>query len=290
MIESISYGIINGVLVALLAVALTMHYKISRYFDFFLPSLVLLGGYLFYVCSYELKIPFVLAVINSGLLCLLSALLIDLLVLTPLHRIAASRAILLLSSLGGYIIIISALGMAFGSATKVARLGLEETSNLLGIQIPIIRLWLLTYAVAILIALALLIRGTRLGRLLYAAFDSSDLLEACGYDRDSLRRITYSLAGFLAGVCGALLATDLGVEPTGAMPIFLIAATAVIVGGAGRLASAVYACLALTILRALLIWIFPAQWSETVIYAILFCFLCLRPQGIFPLRHLEYFS
>lgn len=287
MIESVIYGLINGVLVALLALAIAIHYRVSRYFDFFLPALVALGGYLQYLSVFEFRLPIFLALLVSGLTCLILAILIDVLVLTPLHRVGASRAILLLTSLGGYLVIVAALGAVFGSDTKVPRLGMESTTSLLGARLPIIRIWLVGYGLVVLLALATCLRVTRFGRLLNAAFDSTDLLECCGYDQDSLRRITYAAAGSLSGTCGALFALDTGVEPTGAMTIFLIAATAVTVGGIGRLSGALVAGIALSLARALLIWVVPAQWSETLVYIVLFAFVCLRPRGLFPLRHVE---
>jgi branched-chain amino acid transport system permease protein len=285
MIESITYGLINGVLVAVLAVAIAMHYKVSRYLDFFLPGFVALGGYVQYVSIHQYRLPVFVALLASGVFCALASLAIDLAVLTPLHRKSASRAILLLSSLGGYIIIIAALGVVFGGATQVSRLGLENTVALLGIRLPIVRIWLVGYAMILLLAVAITLRATQLGRLLNAAFDSASLLECCGHNRDSLRRLTYGVAGFLAGICGALFAIDTGVEPTGAMAAFILAATAVVVGGIGRLAGATLACLLLSLTRALLIWVVPFQWSETLVYALLFGFVCLRPHGLFPLRH-----
>jgi branched-subunit amino acid ABC-type transport system permease component len=287
MIESITYGLMNGVLVAVLAVAIAMHYKVARYLDFFLPGFVALGGYVQYVSIHQYKLPVFVALLASGVFCALASLAIDLAVLTPLHRKSASRAILLLSSLGGYMVIIAILGVIFGGATQVSRLGLENTVALFGIRLPIVRIWLMGYAMILLLAVAITLRATQLGRLLNAAFDSASLLESCGHDRDSLRRLTYGVAGFLAGICGALFAIDTGVEPTGAMVAFILAATAVVVGGIGRLAGATLACLLLSLARALLIWVVPFQWSETLVYALLFGFMCLRPHGLFPLRHPE---
>jgi branched-chain amino acid transport system permease protein len=287
MIESITYGLINGVLVALLAVAIAMHYKVAHYLDFFLPGFVALGGYVQYVAIHQYELPIFVALLASGAFCALASLAIDWAVLTPLHRKSASRAILLLSSLGGYIVIIAILGVIFGGATQVSRLGLEDTVTLFAVRLPIVRVWLVGYAMIFLLAVAISLRVTQLGRLLNAAFDSGSLLESCGHNRDSLRRMTYAVAGFLSGICGALFAIDTGVEPTGAMAAFILAATAVIVGGIGRLAGATLACLILSLARALLIWVVPFQWSETLVYALLFGFVCVRPRGLFPLRHPE---
>lgn len=287
MIESITYGIINGVLVALLAIAIAMHFKVARYLDFFLPAFMAVGGYVQYVTIHQYKFPVFAALVASGAFCALVAFAIDLAMLTPLHRMSASRAVLLLSSLGGYIVIVAVLGIIFGGATKVSRVGLESAVALLGIRLPIVRIWLLGYAITFLSAVAITLRITHLGRLLNAAFDSTSLLESCGHNRDSLRRLTYVIAGLLSGICGALFAIDTGVEPTGAMAAFTLAATAVVVGGIGRLAGATLACLVLSVARALLVWVVPFQWSETLVYALLFGFVCLRPGGLVRLRHLE---
>lgn len=290
MIESVIYGLISGVSIGLFAIAIAMYYKVSRHLDFFLPSFATLGGYAVYLCSYYIGLPLGIALIASAVIGLVASLLADIVVLAPLYRVTASRAVLLLSSLGGYIIIINVLGSYFGSATLVVRPGLETTTVIFGVQLSIVRLALFSYGIGLLCLITILLRVTPLGRLLNAALDSNNLLVACGHDWNTLRRITYSVVGILAGVSGGLSATDLGVEPTGAMAPFIIAATAIVVGGVGRLDGAVLACLFLSLLRALAIWVIPIQWGETIIYGLLFCFLCLRPKGIFPLPHKEYTS
>ena len=287
MLESTLYGLINGISIGILAVAVGLHYKVGRYLDFFLPSFAVLGGYVAYLVIQPMGLPFILALVASGVTGAISALIAEQFVLAPLYRSYASKTVMLLTSLGGFLIVVNSVGVVFGSATLVVHPGFEKLVKVFGVQVPTIQFIILGCGVLFLIMLATWLYVSRTGRLLKAAFDSPSLLSTCGHDSNDLRRRVYTIAGLMAGLSGGLAACDLGVEPTGGLVVFLIAATAVVVGGVGRLDSALIASLSIGLFRAWSIWLIPNKWTESFIFALLFVALCLRPMGILPVRHTE---
>lgn len=287
MLESTLYGLINGTSIAILAMAVGLHYKVGRYLDFFLPSFAVLGGYVVFIAIHQMGLTLIPALIGSGSAGAFAALITEQFVLSPLYRTKASKTVMLLTSLGGFLIVVNGLAIIFGSATLVVRPGFYRAIRVFGIQTTMIQVVILLLGVLVLISLATWLRLSQSGRLLKASFDSPSLLSACGHDSDYLRRVVYSIAGLLAGLSGGLAACDLGVEPTGGLVVFLVAATAVVVGGVGRLDSALLISLALGLFRAWSIWLMPTQWTETFVFMLLFLALCLRPKGILPVRHLE---
>jgi len=64
------------------------------------------------------------------------------------------------------------------------------------------------------------------------------------------------------------------------MPMLLISAVAMIVGGIGVFESAVIGGFTIGILQNLAVWKISARWQDAITFLLLILFLLLRPQGL----------
>jgi branched-chain amino acid transport system permease protein len=130
----------------------------------------------------------------------------------------------------------------------------------------------------------LLLRKTRLGKIIQALADNPTLVTVLGIDIRKIRIYIFALGSFLAGVASCLVALDVGMDPYVGIGAFLIAAVAVIVGGVGIFEGAVLGSFILSILQNLIIWKVSAKWQNTLVFLILIIFLLFKPEGILGKR------
>jgi branched-chain amino acid transport system permease protein len=92
--------------------------------------------------------------------------------------------------------------------------------------------------------------------------------------------LIFFIGSVFAGLGSILLALDVGVTPNVGMPILLIAAVAVIVGGVDQFFGAVLGGILLGFARSLVVWQISAKWENIIVFLLLILFLLLRPEGI----------
>ncbi len=205
----------------------------------------------------------------------------------PIRRTGASPLILLLASLGLYILLQNVISMVFGDDTKTLR-GPEVTSgfSILGAKVTGIQLATICAAIAIYFAKKFIIDRSRVGLSLRAVADNQDLARVSGVNLNRAMGIAFSFGSFLAGVAGLLRALDIGMTPTMGLPMLLLGVVAVVLGGNGKALGVAIASLLLAFCQEVAGWRLGTRWEETAAFMVLLAFLMCRPQGIFgkPLK------
>jgi branched-subunit amino acid ABC-type transport system permease component len=135
---------------------------------------------------------------------------------------------------------------------------------------------------ATILAVALALRSTSLGRQARALADSIQLSETTGINTDRIVLVTWAVSGGLAGLAGIIYALPAGTaNPQLGFTLILSIFAAVVVGGIGN----AYGALAGGLLIGL-----AQEWSTLVIepamkvavgFAALILVLLIRPQGLF---------
>jgi branched-chain amino acid transport system permease protein len=198
----------------------------------------------------------------------------------PLRRKGASPLILLLASLGMYIVLQNVISMIFGDDTKSIRSGLiKEGLNVFGARITPIQVLIICVSVILVVSVALLMTKTKMGKATRAVANDIELASVSGIDGDRVILWTFAIASALAGIAGILVALDVDMTPSMGMNALLMGVVAVIIGGVGSILGVALAALFLGIAQHLGAWYISSQWQEAIAFAILLIFLLFRPQG-----------
>jgi branched-subunit amino acid ABC-type transport system permease component len=136
-------------------------------------------------------------------------------------------------------------------------------------------------AVAIMVAVHLLLRHTRLGRAIRATANNATLARNCGIRTDLVIDLVWLLSGILCGIGGVALVAnvtsfDFG---TGGQFIVLIL-TAAVLGGVGQPYGAMIGALVIGMASEVSAVIFSPEYKELTAFVILVVILLIRPQGI----------
>ncbi|GAA2725058.1 urea ABC transporter permease subunit UrtB [Cellulomonas aerilata] len=161
---------------------------------------------------------------------------------------------------------------------------LSGAVDVLGLAVPKARLFIIGVAVVSVVALALVLKLTPLGRRIRATVTNRDLAETSGISTRATDRLTFFVGSGLAGVAGVVLTLLGSIGPTLGRNYIVDAFLVVVAGGIGQLRGAVIAAFALGLLQAGIEYTTTASIAKVLVFVVIVAFLQARPQGLVQVR------
>ncbi|HYK98075.1 MAG TPA: branched-chain amino acid ABC transporter permease [Candidatus Acidoferrales bacterium] len=157
--------------------------------------------------------------------------------------------------------------------------------DLLGAHVDVREVTVWVVSVVLVVALALFIDRTRLGKAMRATAQDRDAAQLMGIDIDRTIAATFFIGAARAGAAGIMYGLsyntsvfDLGFSQG------LAAFTAAVFGGIGNIYGAAIGGLLLGLIRTFWDGYFDSAWSDVVIFTILILVLVFRPTGLLGMR------
>ena len=189
--------------------------------------------------------------------------------------------ILLLASLGIYILLQNLISMLFGDDTKSIRSGVvKEGINIFGARITPIQIVIIITAIIVTILIILFYKKTQLGRSMQAVASDRELAEYTGINTNRVILWSFAIGSGLAALAGILVALDVDMTPTMGMNALLMGVVVMIVGG-NNIKGMVCAALLLGFAQNFGVWYISSQWKDAIAFVILVLFLLIKPEGFF---------
>lgn len=286
--QFIANGLCKGAVYALVATGFGLIYTTSGAFHIAHGAVYTLAAYAFFCFVALLKLPLA---VSAGLALVTAAAagaLIELGVYRPLYRKQASSTVLMISSLGVYIVIVNLIAMFLGNETRILRPGVESTLTFGKVILTRVQLAQLLVAFAVIGMYWFFLSRNSLGRVCRAVADDSTLASVLGVKVEGARLVAFAVGSCLAAVGAVLVALDVGVDPHVGFPAVLVAAVACIIGGLRRFIAPALGGLLLGLIQSLVVWKTSARWETAITFAILIVFLLFRPRGLLQIgRRIE---
>ncbi len=273
-------GIVNGSLIALLAVGFGLVYNTTKIFHIAYAMQYALAAYVFYAFSIVLGMNVFIAVTLSIIFTIFLSMMIEAIIYMPLIQRQASHNQILVSSLGIMIIGINLIALIFGNDTKVITTGSSGIFNFGTLVLSGNQLKQFLVCMVLLIGFACFTKFSQFGLVVRALRDDSNLSAIFAINHKVVRLLLFGISGLIVSIGSMLIAIDVGMDPYVGMPILLNAFVAVIIGGSGKLLTPIIGGFMLGIVQALSITFVSANWSLSLTFIVLIIFLLLRPQGI----------
>lgn len=108
-----------------------------------------------------------------------------------------------------------------------------------GAPYPVYRLAVIAAGAAVMLGLAWLVQGTRVGMRIRAGSVDREMIGALGVDIGRLYTLVFALGALLAGLAGVLAGPFLAIQSGMGEPILILAFVVVVIGGIGSLKGAV---------------------------------------------------
>jgi len=284
MEQFIANGLCKGAVYATVALGFGLIYTTSKVFHIAHGAVYTVAAYALYFFLIFLEFPFPIVVLFGLFAAVILGVLIELLVYRPLVQRKASGAVLLISSLGVYIIVVNLLAMLLGNQGRVLRPGVEATVNFGNVILTRVQVAQIAISLLGMTIYWVFLKKSSLGRVCRAVADDWVLASVLGVKVQTTRLVVFAVGSLLAGMGAMLIALDVGIDPHIGFPVVLTAAVACIIGGLHRFISPALGGFLLGLVQGLVVWQTPAKWESVVTFALLICFLLFRPQGLLGIR------
>lgn len=297
-------GLLNGGIIAIIALGIVLIYRSSEVFNFAHGQLVMLGAYLtwWFAGANEdgrelFNLPLWAAIPLAIAVMAVVGFIIERLALRPMT--GQPLLAIILMTLGLSQLLTGSVAIIFGIEPKNNFPAPFSPSDVIAIPFPgafndtiIFKQALLaTFIVAILAAIIFMLffRLTRTGLAMRATSEDHELARSVGINVPRVFGLSWGIAGIIATVGGVLLATVTGVNLSLAT-IALIAFPAILLGGLesfpGAIIGGLLVGLATALVQASSIQV-VRNASEIAPYVLLLVVLLIRPEGLFGEKRIE---
>ena len=276
------HGLVSGSYFALGAAGLTLVFGVLKLVNFAHGEFLTFGAYAAIVGQSLLELPLAGGIAFAVLATALFGLALELTIWRPMRRKGAGVLQLLLMALGLAFVIRNVIQLIAG--TDVRTMGANVTASVTfgDLHIGRTELWAAMLGFTTLLALAVLLRHTRLGKQVRALSDSPELAETTGIDTERIVLVTWLVAGGLAGLAGVVYGSAVGVvTPNLGFGIVLSLFAAVIVGGIGNAYGALAGGVLIGLIQEWSTLVLPVNIKVATGFVVMILVLILRPQGIF---------
>lgn len=281
MLDQLINGLVVGNLYALTAVGITQIYGVANVINFAHGSIYMVGAFVGWMAVTWLGLPllptFLIVVAASALL----GVLIERIAIRPFGR--TGRTVLLLSTIAVGLILDQAAQLVWGPETKAFHSPVTDVRfQVGGGSIGTLDLLILAVGVSTAILLYLFLNRSRLGWAVRATAQDRDAALQMGVDVDQVSRLSFAMAGALAGVSGLLVGLYYhNVYPTMGFSASLKGFTAALLGGLGNIPGAMLGAYLLGTAESLGVAWLGSSWRDLIGIALLIGVLLFRPTGLF---------
>ncbi len=285
MIQVLANGVINGAILALMAISLTIIFSILRVPHFGLGGIYAWGAFAAYFAVTLLHLPFVVAVlVAAGGMAVLGAV-IEKLAFRPLR--GHGEEAMFVSAIGILIALENAALLLWGAETRTIPIPdvLGKVVSFGGVlYVPAMRLLIFVVAAIAFAGLHVFVRFTRIGKAMRAVAQDPSAARLLGVPIDRVASATFALGSGMAGLAGAIVGAAFTFNfEMGGLAV-LKAFVVVVLGGLGSVAGAIVGGFALGIVDSLTLTYVTSQFKQLVAFSVLILVLVVRPSGLFGER------
>ena len=282
MEQVIANGLYLGAQYALIALGLTLIFALMNVLNFAHGQMYVLGGFITYTVYGQLGLPFVVALLASGVtLAIIGAFMEKYLFRTVIKRSHREESTMLLAAATAFFFDAVML-LVFGEKQRGVPKIIKGVFNSDGLIMPYDRIAVGALAIVFIAAFILYMQYSRPGRAMRALAQDRVAAQLMGVAVERYSMIGFAMGAMLAGTVGGLLVTITGVNSGIGGPISIKAFMMVMIGGAGVVGGAIAGGFILGMMESVGLTTLREYGDVTylVIFAALMVFLSIRPNGL----------
>ena len=282
MEQVIANGLYLGAQYALIALGLTLIFALMNVLNFAHGQMYVLGGFVTYTVYGQLGLPFVIALLASGVTLAIVGALIEKYLFRPVVRRSVREESTMLLAAGIAFFLDAVILLLFGEKQRGVPKIVGGVLNLDSLIMPYDRIVIGILAILFIATFILFMQYSKPGRAMRALAQDRVAAELMGVKVDRYSMIGFAIGAMLAGVVGGLLVAITGVNSGIGGPISIKAFMMVMIGGAGVVSGAIAGGFILGMMESVGLSVLHAYGDITylVIFVALMVFLSIRPNGL----------
>ncbi|OFW55266.1 MAG: hypothetical protein A2V75_04935 [Actinobacteria bacterium RBG_16_70_17] len=285
LLNLMAKGLVYGAIVAMASVGLSLIFGVTGLVNFAHGELVTFGALTAWFLNASVSGPrlhILWAVLPALALSALMGAGLERGLFRPLRRRRTGNVALIVVSIGLSLFIRHIYLLFLGGAPRAYEQYAVQAQQSWGpVSLPPKDAIIVVVALAVLAAVGLMLRHTRIGTAMRSVADNKDLAKASGIDVDRVILYTWALAATLAGLGGILLGITQTVQWDMGFVLLLTMFAAVVLGGIGTAYGAAVGGLIIGVTTETSTFWLPVEFKVVVSLAVLILVLLVRPQGLF---------
>jgi len=279
LIQLLITGLINGSHYALLGIGFGLIFGTTGIVHFAYGPLFAASAYLIWWLAAMAGVPFLAAAVIGAALAALLGILSYLAVYRPLLRRRSPPFVVLVSSLGLFVIVSNLIGIVFGTDAKTVEVAYGiyflGDSVITGVQVS-----QMVAVVAVALLLLAFLRFTRYGNAIRAMADNMQMARVIGVRTERVTMLVFGLGSAISAIAAAhILVRDGALPGMGFLAVFY-AFVCVVVGGVGSIWGAALGGILVGMVESAGMWKIPTEWQSTIAFVVLFAVILWRPTGL----------
>lgn len=280
--QQIFNGLVIGSVYVLIALGLTVIFGILGVAHFAHGSVAMFGGYVTFFLGQRLGLSFFPAMVLAMPVGALLGALIERFAYRPVRDDPHINAFII--ALGLTLLIEKANLLMFGADQVVITTPYRRVFDVGGLAVAELRLYVLATACALVVAMALLINRTRIGKAVRAVAQNRPAAILMGVDVERVSAIVFALSSALGVAAGALVGALFAVAPGVGEGLVVKGFAVLILGGLGSFSGAIVGGLLLGVSETLAAGLISSAYKDVVAFLVMILVLLLRPEGLLNRR------
>ncbi len=274
-----AYGLLQGGLLALVAVGFSLVWGIMNIVNLSHGAFVILGAYIAWEMQSWIGLdPFLGMFVSAAVLFFVGyffqRFLINLIVNGPVF-------ITLLLTFGINMILIQGMNLLFTADFRSIQTSYGSNSFEFGnVRIPLVRLLAFLLAIVITFALVTFVKRTRTGISIMATGMDRGAARLMGIQARHVYALTFGISAALAGMAGTMIATIETFDPSKAGKFTLMAFVVAVLGGLGNMYGALVGGLMIGLVESWAGQYLSGTWVNAIAFLVLIIVLIFRPNGL----------
>ena len=283
LLQQMVNGVALGMLLALMAVGLTVVLGLMRVINMAHGALYTLGAYSV-VTTFD-RWGFFPSLLVAPIAVGVIGLVVEGVLIRPIYQRDPLHTLLL--TFGIALIVEDLVRVLWGDAPHPMSPPELLSGIFLVADIPFskYRLFVIVVSAVLMLLTWMFLARTQLGRTVLAGTFDREMVRVLGIRINLLFTLVFGLGAALAGLAGALASPIRGVFPGMGSSIIMPSFVVVIIGGMGSFGGALIGGLSVGVIISLAVEFFPAA-SDVVVFMLLALVLLVRPRGLFGIEGL----
>lgn len=233
-----------------------------------------------YLYLKEIGLQYAFSIALSIISVVALSLVLELTIFKFLRKKVAHPFVLLITSLGLYIIIQNIISILWGDDLKLLNTGpIEIGYNFFGANITGIQLLIIFLSPLLIIGTFFYLNKSKCGKQIRAVSSNEQLSTVFGVNSNITILLTYTIGSSLAAIAGILVALDVGMTPNIGFNLLVYGMVAMIIGGIGNIWGLFAGSFLLASVQHFASFYIGSKWMDAIAYLILIIFLIWRPLG-----------
>jgi len=275
-------GLAIGAVYTLIALGLTVVFGILGIAHFAHGSVAMFGGYLTFVFTERLGLPFFAAMGLAMVAGAVMGLLIERLAYRPVRDAPHINAFII--ALGLTMMIEGMNLLLFGADQVVIQTPYRGVFNVAGIAIAQLRVLVILTACVLIGVIALLISRTKTGKSIRAVAQNRQAAVLMGVNVSMVSLVVFGISSALGVSAGALIGALLAIAPGVGEGLAVKGFAVLILGGLGSIPGAIVGGLILGVSEAMAAGFISSAYKDVIAFLVMIIVLLFRPEGLLGKR------